>query len=380
MKYVYKIESVFMKIHFLSQNQYNQNFRARTKFSLNSSQKGEIRERISNPTAYSSDDIEQLNSGSLGIVYKVVLPWLPTLAVKTYKKNDKYRNADTEATVLERIPDYCTRTQKLVDVFPINGKNAVVSTFISGYDLGGKFDDISPELFDNILDELFMFEKSGMVFYDFSGANIKVNGDNPGFFDFECYKNQHCGKSAEDSWKDSNHMARNIFCPHITNVAAFEIRTVGKVLSYLERDDIKNGAERADVFTKKYLKSLSHFYERTSELYDNKIPDYKKVIEYEKTLSRLFKEPNSQIIEIEKQMMRLRELTTEKSFRNDPNLPHDDLLYQDENLYKRNLIQRFSSIEELLNDLRKSSEKDIVLYAEATKIYLDNMKRCWLGK
>ena len=79
-------------------------------------------------------------------------------------------------------------------------------------------------------------------------------------------------------------------------------------------------------------------------------------------------------------MMRLRELTTEYYFRNDPNLPHDDLLYQDENLYKQNLKERFSSIKMLLDDLEKNSEKDLVLYAGASRIYLDNMKQCWLKK
>ena len=368
-----------MKIQALKQNHFNQYFRARVNFTLNSSQKEEIVKQISNPSDCASGCVEKLNSGSLGVVYKVILPRIPALAVKTYKKNDKYRNANIEAATLEKIPDYCTRTQKLVDTFPIDGRNAVVSTFISGDDLGKKFDDISTELFDNILDELFMFEKSGMVFYDFSGANIKVNNDIPGFFDFEHYKKQPYGRPALDSWSDSNHMARNIFCPHIANIASFEIRTVGKVLSYLERNDVENGDKRANIFVEKYLKSLSKYYERTIELYDNKIPDYKKVIEYEKTLSDLFKQPNSKIIQIEKEIMRLRELTTEKHFRNDPILPHDDLLYENKDLYRQNLQERFNSIEKLLDSLGKNNKKDIALYAEATKIYLNNMKKCWLG-
>ena len=129
-----------MRINNISKKQNNPYFKARTNFVLNSAQKEEIIKRITNPLCYSLEEVRKLKPGSLGEAYKVSLPGLPALAVKTYTRDDKYRNAEIEAAALEQIPEYCTRTQKLVDVFPINGRNAMISTFVFGYDLGKRFD------------------------------------------------------------------------------------------------------------------------------------------------------------------------------------------------------------------------------------------------
>lgn len=367
-------------MYFNSFSNVQPSFKARVDFNLSNDDKKEIHRVISQ-----DKELEPIGRGSLGVVYKYYMNGMP-LAIKTYKNSttEKDRKPSAEADVLEKIASECKRTQQLVDEFNIDNQEYLVTSFINGNCLAEVHDDITDGQFENILDELFKYEKNGMVFYDFNPANIKYDGDEVGFYDFECYAQQDPDKLYPEYKSDTNHFSRNVYRLGKTNPAAFEIRTVGKVLGYLERPDVENGPERAYDFTKRYLQALSKFCDRSAAMYENtisdEVEDKDKIVNYEKTLARLFKEPDDDIIETEKQLMRLRELTTEFYFRHDANLPQDDVLYQNASLYTEVLEERFSLLEDMLDELENDSDEDKRDYAIATRMYLENMKNCWLNQ
>ena len=338
---------------------------------LNKNEKTEILKQIER-----SKDFKQ---GSLGKVYKIDLPKRPTLAVKEYSSINEGRNPQKEAENLQKLPKDCKRVQKFVDLFEKNGKQYLVTTFQSGGSLSKLKDRMSDELIGNILDELFKIERAGVTFYDYSMANIVFEDSEPRFFDFEIAKKQSFDKFNIDAESDLCHMSRNTYFPFITNLAGFEIRTVGKIIGELEK--YPNSEDFSNNFVKRYLKKASIFFQNTAELYSQKntnnnfkIP--KEAIEYSKTLAKLFKNPSAEIVSIEKQSMRIKELLTEYWFRNDPDLSHDDRLYSNLPEYVENLKSRFNSVQ---NDIMKLQNKekdlDVQKYCKTTSAFLKKLSQ-----
>ena len=301
---------------------------------------------------------ENISKGSLGQVYKVSLPMYPLLAVKEFKDVYEGRNPVLEAKNLQKLPKESLRTQKFVDLIEKDGKQYLVTTFQKGESLSKLKDSMSIELIHNILDELFIIEKSGVVFYDYSMANIVFENEEPRFFDFEISKNQSLTKMNNDAYADLCHMSRNIEFPMITNLAGFEIRTVGKIIGELEK--YADGEKRSYNFVKKYLKEVSTFYKNTKDLLIKKQLEpnseiSNEAIEYSYILSKLFTNPSDEIINIEKQSMRIKELLTEYWFGNDPDLDHDSKLYANGPAYLNNLKCRFESVQKDILKLKNST-------------------------
>ncbi len=338
---------------------------------LNKNEKTEILKQINR-----SKDFKQ---GSLGKVYKIELPKRPTLAVKEYSSINEGRNPQKEAENLQKLPKDCKRVQKFVDLFGKKGKQYLVTTFQSGESLSKLKDRMSDELIGNILDELFKIERAGVTFYDYSMANIVFEDSEPRFFDFEIAKKQSFDKFNIDAESDLCHMSRNTYFPFITNLAGFEIRTVGKIIGELEK--YPNSEGRSNDFAKRYLKKASIFFQNTAELYSQKnmnnnfkIP--KEAVEYSKILAKLFKEPSAEIVLIEKQAMRIKELLTEYWFRNDPDLSHDDRLYSNLPAYVENLKSRFNSVQNDIIKLQiKEKDMDIQKYCKTTSEFLKKLSQ-----
>lgn len=311
-------------------------------------------------------------NGSLGKVYKVSLPLRPLLAVKEFKEVYEGRNPRLEAHNLQKLPKDSYRTQKFVDLIENNGKQYLVTTFQKGESLSKLKDSMSSELIHNILDELFKIEKEGISFYDYSMANIVFNGNEPKFFDFEIAKEQSLTQKNNDAYNDLCHLSRNIEFPLITNLAGFEIRTVGKIIGELEK--YNDGELRSKNFVKKYLKEAAIFYQNTTDLLIKKSLETnseinKDAIVYSHILSKLFKEPTQEIINIEKQSMRIKELLTEYWYRNDPDLDHDDKLYSNLPEYVNNLRERFNDVQKSISDLKQSTN-DLCIHK-----YCDNTSK-----
>lgn len=333
---------------------------------LSKEEQSEIFQKISEI----SKDEKLIMKGSLGRVYKINLPNRPTFAVKEFTTVYEGRNPSLEAETLKKLPNDCGRVQKFVDLIENNGKQYLITTFQEGESLS-KLKDIMPDkLLSNILDELFKIERAGISFYDYSMGNIVYKDNEPGFFDFEVAKKQSFTKFNDDANSDLCHMSRNTEFPLITNLAGFEIRTVGKIIGELEK--YPNGEERSTDFVERYLKQASVFYDRTAELFQSE--KLKKgsqmtdeAIKYSKILSKLFESPSKEIISIEKQSMRIKELLTEYWFRNDPDLDHDDVLYSDGPRYVNNLQERFMNVQQAILDLANSTKDySVKLYCNKT--------------
>lgn len=335
--------------------------------SLNLCEKNQIICEISK-----SKDVKQ---GSLGKVYKVILPQRPILAVKEYAQEYEGRNPQLEAKNLKKLPPDCKRVQRFVDLFENRGKKYLVTTFQEGESLSKLKDSMSDTLIGNILDELFKIERSGLAFYDYSMANIVFSGDEPKFFDFEISKEQSFNKINESAKSDLCHLSRNTYFPFTTNMAGFEIRTVGKIIGELER--YPNSEERSNNFVERYLKQASVFFIRMADLYSQKramseIP--KEAVNYSKILGMLFKNPSKEIVSIEKQSMRIKELLTEYWFRNDPNLPHDDILYNNLPSYIENLKKRFGNLQNSIIKLFSETQNpEIKKYCSTTAELLNKI-------
>ena len=319
-----------------------------------------------------SKDVKQ---GSLGKVYKVISPQRPILAVKEYAQEYEGRNPQLEAKNLKKLPPDCKRVQRFVDLFENRGKKYLVTTFQEGESLSKLKDSMSDTLIGNILDELFKIERSGLAFYDYSMANIVFSGDEPKFFDFEISKEQSFNKINESAKSDLCHLSRNTYFPFTTNMAGFEIRTVGKIIGELER--YPNSEERSNNFVERYLKRASVFFIRMADLYSQKcamseIP--KEAVNYSKILGMLFKNPSKEIVSIEKQSMRIKELLTEYWFRNDPNLPHDDILYNNLPSYIENLKKRFGNLQNSIIKLfLETQNPEIKKYCSTTAELLNKI-------
>ena len=74
--------------------------------------------------------------------------------------------------------------------------------------------------------------------------------------------------------------------------------------------------------------------------------------------------------------MRIKELLTEYWFRNDPDLDHDDALYNDGPRYVENLKQRFRSVQGVILELTNSTkDAHVKLYCQNTSKILDMIEK-----
>ena len=331
---------------------------------LNDKEKTELLRRLNEM----SGEKNKAMSGSLGSVYRIDLPERPALAVKEYKNIYAGRNPSQEKENLKQLPKDCSRVQKFVDLIEHHGQKYLITTFQKGQSLAHLKDSMSDKLIANILEELFKIERNGLAFYDYSMANIVFTGDEPRFFDFEVSKKQSLKNINHES--DLCHLSRNTYFPFITNLAGFEIRTIGKIIGELEK--YPDGEERSLRFTERYLKQASKFYKKTEELYREKSLEAgsempAEAVNYSGILARLFAAPSKEVVSIEKQSMRIKELLTEYWFRNDPDLEHDDKLYSNIPEYIKNLKNRFLLVQAELASLSSKAENmDVKKYCQTT--------------
>lgn len=344
------------------------NFRGVGKTSpLNDSEKKELFDIIS------GIDEDKIKYGSLGKVYKVRLPERGNLAVKEFREVVQGRTPQIEAETLKKLPEDCGRVQKFVDLISDGSGQYLVSTFMEGEPLSKLKDRMPNALIKNILDELFKIEKSGLAFYDYSMANIVFQGDEPGFFDFETAKEQSFSRINEEAWGDLCHLSRNTYYPFTTNLAGFEIRTVGKIIGELEK--YAGGEYRSTNFTKRYLIQASEFFRKMTQLLQEKgnvIPS--EAVNYSQILSELFQNPSSEVVFIEEQSMRIKELLTEFWFRNDADLDNDEILYSNGEAYVKNLKARFNTVQNALTELKNSTTNGKILeYCKVNSEFLHQL-------
>lgn len=295
------------------------------------------------------EQAEFLGKGTFGIVYKVILPVIGAVAVKILNNDDNFAygggNLANEAEILKKMPKECKRTQKLVDFFTLDDRDYLVSSFIKGEPLSNQ-DYISPQLIDNIIDELSKYDEHGLMFYDLNPNNINVYHNNAGFFDFEFMGTQQIPDFS--ALNDLHHLDRNIFTPRKSNINSFENRTLGGMVDKLSIRD--------------YLKSLSKYYARRQDPYD-------------KILANMFKEPDDRIVSIEKDLITLRSFTLNyylylHRLRNGALLEGDIENYGDFDKYIDAINSKAIEIKEKLNLLNNHDD-----YKRVNLLLIDNLQR-----
>lgn len=353
---------------------------------LNISEKAEIENLIENYKE-NNEKIELLGQGSFGVVYKINLKNRGNVAVKILKQ-DKEKlltgggNLKNEAEILRKIPASCKRSQQLIDYFETPKRNYLVSSFVKGQMLS-KQKNLSQELLDNITDELFKYDKYGLMFYDPNPDNIFIYNDQPGFIDFEFMEKKNPNCKNFQAYNDYHHISRNLYFPQKSNINAFENRTLGKYIKNIEKNE---GKAQALLLTERYLKSLSKYHAKMADYLDRRNKNIfnditNKAIEYEKALSEIYKKPSKEIIEIEKDLIDIRYTTLNYHLfvhRNNENkLLKDDIEnYGNFDNYINKINKKTKKILKMLDDLStKNQNKDIQNYCKTNKLYIQNFLR-----
>lgn len=309
---------------------------------------------------FDNEFISFLGKGTFGTAYRILLPLLGDIAVKILnddKSNMVYGggNLAKEAEILDKMPRECTRTQQLIDFFSLGGIDYLVSTFIKGEPLS-KQTNISSQLIYNIVDELYKYDKNGLMFYDLNPNNIKVHNNNAGFFDFEFMEKNDINNPNFSALNDLHHVDRNLFFPRKSNLNSFENRSLAKII---EKDD-------SDLLIKSYLQALSKYYSNRAELYSGQAADY------DRELAKLYNEPDERILSIEKELIALRSFTLNyylylHRVRNNGLIDGDIENYADFDKYIRSINAKAISIK---NKLTQNTQ-----YDKVTDLYIDSLMK-----
>jgi len=315
--------------------------------------------------SHNTKNIEYLGKGTCGTVYKIKLPNKNDFAVKILSEDavTEYGggNLEKEAKILKQIPKSCKRTQQLIDYFKTQKREYLASTLIKGTPLKENI-HLTQEQLNNIIDELYKYDINGLMFYDLNDNNIFINGDNAGFIDFEFLEKKNPKKINILALNDKHHLGRNLYFPQKSNLNSFENRTLGKIIENLETSE-------ADELIKKYLKSLSLYYSKMSNIHKNNYKAY----EYEKILSRLYKNPSPEIVATEKNQISLRSLTLNyhlyKLRKKQQKLIDGDIeTYGDIKKYKKTVHELKKEINKQIKKLSlKTDNPDIAIYCAVNK-------------
>lgn len=317
---------------------------------------------------YSQDDenIQYIGKGTCGTVYKIKLPHRDKFAVKVLSENTirtySEGNLKKEAKILEQIPKSCNRTQQLVDYFQTDKREYLVSNFIEGKPLS-QCKTLTQKQLDNITDEIFKYDTKGFMFYDLNGNNIFINGNDAGFIDFEFCNKKNPYKIDLSAFNDKHHIGRNLCFPQKSNINAFENRTLGVILQHLNKSE-------GDELIKTYLQSLSIYHGKMAKFHKNN----SEASDYEKILSRLYKNPTSEIITIEKNIITLRSLTFNYHLykireKQGKLLKNDVRTYSNYNKFKEHITNIQKVIKEELKAIASaSSSEDIHTYCKITEL------------
>lgn len=353
---------------------------------LNISEKAEIENLIENYNE-NNEKIELLGKGSFGIVYKINLKSKGNVAVKILKQNKEELlkgggNLKNEADILRKIPASCKRSQQLIDYFETPKRNYLVSSFVKGQMLSNQ-KNLSQELLDNITDELFKYDKYGLMFYDPNPDNIFIYNDQPGFIDFEFMEKKNPNCKNFQAYNDYHHISRNLYFPQKSNINAFENRTLGKYFKNIGKNE---GETQVLLLTERYLKSLSKYHSKMADYLDsknkkifNEITD--KAIEYEEALSEIYKKPSKEIIEIERNLIDIRYTTLNYHLfvrrKNENKLLKDDIEnYGNFDNYVNKINKQTQKVLKMLDNLAaQSSDKNIQNYCKVNKLYVQNFLR-----
>ena len=323
--------------------------------------------------------ISLLGQGTFGTVYNIFFPGKGNIAVKilTPGKPVLYGggNLKKEAEILESIPAVCSRTQQLVDYFKFEGREHLVSSVVQGKPLS-KQKNVSPELLDDITEELFKYDVNGLMFYDFNPNNILVHNNKAGFIDFEFMEYKNIKQKNFDAFNDFHHLDRNLYHPVKSNINSFENRCLGLVFKMPE-------AEKNSII-KNYLKSLSGYYNKRADFYSSlKSSDgiSNKAVKYEKVLAELFKNPVDEIVNIEKNFIDLRFTTLNYHLymqrKKENKLIEGDIeTYGDFNKYITRMKHLVKDIFIGLNKLsQQHGNKDIEKYCGVNRVFAENFLR-----
>ena len=335
-------------------------------------------ENLIDDYAVDNHNIKLLGKGTCGTAYKIDFPNKTPFVVKVLSDdavtNYGGGNLKKEAEILRQIPNDCKRTQQLIDYFETDKREYLVSSLIKGEPLS-KLKTLNKSQLNNITDELFKYDRYGLMFYDLNPNNIFVDGNNVGFIDFEFVENKAPRKYNFESLNDAHHISRNLYFPQKSNINSFENRSLGGILLGLNEN-------QGNKLVKDYLKSLSKYHFKMSEFLGNgsaKISP--KAIEYEKTLAKLFEEPSDEIVEIEKNLIELRYITLNYHLyihRKNAGklLAGDEEMYGDFDKYiekmQHKTLKTLQKIEEFSN---KNDDKDIKNYCKVNRIFVENFIR-----
>lgn len=358
---------------------------------LNISEKAEIENLIENYNE-NNEKIELLGKGSFGIVYKINLKSKGNVAVKILKQNKEELlkgggNLKNEADILKRIPASCKRSQQLIDYFETPKRNYLVSSFVKGQMLSNQ-KNLSQELLDNITDELFKYDKYGLMFYDPNPNNIFVENNQAGFIDFEFMEKKNPNLKNFQAFNDYHHISRNLYYPQKTNINAFENRTLGTYIHNVEKN---KGKKQALLLTEKYLKSLSKYHFKMATYLENRNRNVfsditNKAIDYEKTLSEIYKNPSKRILEIEKNLIDIRYTTLNYHLyiqrKKENKLLEDDIKnYGDFDNYINKINNKTQNILKMIDNLSyENKDKNIQNYCKINKLYVQNFLMKYANK
>lgn len=353
---------------------------------LNTIEKKEIENLIDN---YQEDNekIKLLGKGTFGEAYKIKLRKKGDAVVKIIRPEIEklcYGGGDLkkESEVLKNIPPSCKRTQLLIDYFETDKRSYLISSYVKGNTLS-KQNDMSQKLLDSITDEIYKYDANGLMFYDLNPNNILVENDKAGFIDFEFMEYKKQNQKDFSALNDYHHISRNLYHPQKSNINSFENRCIGEFIQKIE----KNGeAQKAKELVKRYLKSLSKYHENMAKYYEqtkngvsSDIND--KAINYEKTLSKIFKEPNKEIVDIEHDLISMRYTNLNYHLyihrKNEGKLLENDLEnYGDFDIYIEKMNNLAKGISQKLDNLSKQEkDSDIQNYCKINKFYIENFLR-----
>ncbi len=343
---------------------------------LKDDEKQQIEKLISN-YVIDNKNIKFLGKGTFGTVYKITLKNRMPIAVKILSQDYKQMygggNLRQEAENLKIIPNTCTQSQHLIDYYKKNNKEYLVSTYINGTPLSKKV-ELTQKHYDNIVKELFKFDINGLMFFDLNMDNILEKDENIGFIDFEYAETKIPTQKSFDALNDTHHLDRNIYFPQKSNINAFENRSLGRIIQKLEN---KCETEKSLKQTKLYLNSLSKYHKNKAKFFEQKNITSTSVIDYEKTLAKLYNNPSKEIVEIEKDLINLKYTTLNYHLyihrKNEGKLLDDDIEnYGNFDKYISKMYKLASKIKSnILNLSQNSQDENIKNYCKTNLLLIN---------
>jgi len=193
-----------------------------------------------------------------------------TAVVKVPRPGPQRTNDDVtfahETAILARlpeagIPNACT----LVARARTGEGHFLLTTHVAGVHPDPASHPLDGRQLRAILDGLSGMDRQGLMHYDLNPANVLLDGDRPGFIDFEFARFElglDAFAPATSAYCEDFNVSPNPHFPARTNVANFEFRTLCRYLAGLGKG---MSASAVDDFFRDYLQEKSRCHERMAD-------------------------------------------------------------------------------------------------------------------